>query len=190
MARTIGQIEKGIILEETADLREMDRDIDRELERGSRPAGSRIDSRPEPYLRIGGEKVPNPEFIRMFPDAAFNTFGFSLPAMEQIVNDDSIVLTPEMVEIINDPQIRMTRNGEITRRTGRDVIRRSGQFARSNILPNLPSSQTSKRKKTRKPSKYQRELGRQLKMLKKKHPRTAVTALMKRAHRLTKKVLK
>lgn len=41
--------------------------------------------------------------------------------------------------------------------------------------------------KKRKRSKYQRELGRQLKMLKKKHPRTAITRLMKRAHRATKK---
>lgn len=44
--------------------------------------------------------------------------------------------------------------------------------------------------KKRKRSKYQRELGRQLKMLKRKHPRTAITKLMKRAHRATKKALK
>ena len=43
--------------------------------------------------------------------------------------------------------------------------------------------------KKRKRSKYQKELGRQLKLLKKKHPRTAITRLMKRAHRLTKKAL-
>ena len=190
MARTIGQIEKGIILEDTADLREMDRDFDQEFEREPNSSGTRRDTRPEPYLRIRGERVPNPAFIAMFPDAARDTFGFDVPAMEQIVNDDSIVLTPEMVEIINDPMMRMTRNGEITRRTGRDVIRRSGQFARSAILPDLPNTQTRKRKKTRKPSKYQRELGRQLKMLKKKHPRTKIINLMKRAHRATKKALK
>ena len=193
MARTIGQIEKGIILEDTADLREINRDFERDMEqRTNRSNEERTSSnaRPEPYIRIRGEKIPNPEFIRMFPDAARDTFGFDVPAMEQIVNDDSIVLTPEMVEIINDPMMRMTRNGEITRRTGRDVIRRSGQFARSAILPDLPNTQTRKRKKTRKPSKYQRELGRQLKMLKKKHPRTKIVNLMKRAHRLTKKALK
>ncbi len=39
-------------------------------------------------------------------------------------------------------------------------------------------------------SKYNRELGRQIKALKVKHPRTAVPKLMKRAHRLTKKKLK
>ncbi len=44
--------------------------------------------------------------------------------------------------------------------------------------------------KRRKKSKYSKELGRQLKMLKKKHPRTAVTKLMKRAHRATRKALK
>jgi hypothetical protein len=44
--------------------------------------------------------------------------------------------------------------------------------------------------KRRKKSKYGKELGRQLKMLKKKHPRTAITKLMKRAHRATRKALK
>ena len=44
--------------------------------------------------------------------------------------------------------------------------------------------------KKRKKSKYQKELGRQLKMLKVKHPRTKITALMKRAHRATRKALK
>jgi len=44
--------------------------------------------------------------------------------------------------------------------------------------------------KRRKKSKYQKELGRQLKMLKVKHPRTKITALMKRAHRATRKALK
>lgn len=191
MARTIGQIEKGIILQDFADTRDLpEREFDRELEERTGSSSERIDRRPEPYLRIRGERVPNPAFIAMFPDAARDTFGFDVPAMEQIVNDDNIVLTPEMVDIINDPMMRMTRNGEITRRTGRDVIRRSGQFARSAILPDLPNTQTRKRKKTRKPSKYQRELGRQLKMLKKKHPRTKIINLMKRAHRLTKKALK
>ena len=44
--------------------------------------------------------------------------------------------------------------------------------------------------KRRKRSKYNKELSKQLKMLKKKHPRTAITSLMKRAHRATKKALK
>ena len=105
-------------------------------------------------------------------------------ALEEIVNDDSIILTPEMVKAINDPEMRMTRSGEITRRLGRDVIRRSGQFSRANILPSLPG------KKKRKVSKYQKEFGKQLKKLKAKHPRTKITRLMKRAHSATRKALK
>jgi len=54
----------------------------------------------------------------------------------------------------------------------------------------LADREMDQKPKKRKISKYQRELGRQLKMLKKKHPRTAITKLMKRAHRATKKALK
>jgi len=46
------------------------------------------------------------------------------------------------------------------------------------------------RKVKRKVSKYQREFGKTLKRLKRKHPRTKVQNLMKRAHRETKKRLK
>ncbi len=45
-------------------------------------------------------------------------------------------------------------------------------------------------KAKRKISKYQREFGRTLKALKKKHPRTKVQNLMKRAHRETKRRMK
>lgn len=40
----------------------------------------------------------------------------SQQAMETIVNDDSITLSESMVRAINDPAIRMTRNGELARR--------------------------------------------------------------------------
>ena len=46
------------------------------------------------------------------------------------------------------------------------------------------------RKAKKKVSKYQREFGKQLKKLKKKHPKSKIGNLMKRAHRLTKKMLK
>lgn len=45
-------------------------------------------------------------------------------------------------------------------------------------------------KKKRKVSQYQREFGRQMKILKKKHPRTPVTKLMKRAHSATKREMR
>ncbi len=69
--------------------------------------------------------------------------------------------------------------------SGRQVIRSSGQFRRDMILPrtSLPP------KKKRKVSKYQKEFGKQLKLLKKKHPRTPITKLMKRAHAATRKAL-
>ena len=52
------------------------------------------------------------------------------------------------------------------------------------------SERLQTRKKKRKVSRYQREFGKQLKALKKKHPRTPITRLMKRAHTATKKALK
>lgn len=73
------------------------------------------------------------------------------------------------------------------RSVGRQYIRRSRQFSRAALLPNLPERKT---KKKRKVSKYQKEFGKQLKMLKAKHPRTPVTRLMKRAHTATKKAMK
>ena len=45
-------------------------------------------------------------------------------------------------------------------------------------------------KKRRKRSKYQMEFGRSMKALKKKHPRTPVSRLMKRAHTMTKKKMR
>lgn len=74
-------------------------------------------------------------------------------AMEILTNDDSVVLDSGLVEMINDPEFRMTRDGEMTRRTGRDVIRRSGQFSRSAILPNL---RTPRRRRKAKNTAYRR----------------------------------
>ena len=47
-----------------------------------------------------------------------------------------------------------------------------------------------KQKAKRKVSGYQKEFGKQLKKLKKAHPRTKIGTLMKRAHRATKRVRK
>lgn len=47
-----------------------------------------------------------------------------------------------------------------------------------------------KGKRTRKVSRYQKVFGKHLKALKRKHPRTSTSVLMKRAHRLTKRELK
>ena len=113
------------------------------------------------------------------------------PALVEVINDEMITITPEMLPIINDPEIVVTARGQpakkLTRRSGRDIIRSSGQFSRASLIPNLPSART---KKKRKVSKYQKEFGRQLKKLKAKHPRTQIKNLMKRAHSATRKALK
>lgn len=55
-------------------------------------------------------------------------------------------------------------------------------------MESIAPSTTKKAK--RKVSRYGRELGRQLKALKRKHPRTRVSSLMKRAHKATRRALK
>jgi len=54
--------------------------------------------------------------------------------------------------------------------------------------PMRSARETSKPK--RKVGKYQKVFGKKLKALKKKHPRTAASTIMKRAHRETKKAMK
>ena len=85
-------------------------------------------------------------------------------------------------------KISRSRPRQVQRRrsVGRRTIRRSGQFSRSNILPNIRTPA----KKKRKVSKYQKEFGKQLKKLKAKHTRTPITKLMKRAHTATRKAMK
>ena len=63
------------------------------------------------------------------------------------------------------------------------AIRRGSSTGRSRKL----RSQIKALKPKRKVSAYQKEFGRQLKKLKKAHPKTPVTRLMKRAHAATKK---
>ena len=68
---------------------------------------------------------------------------------------------------------------------------RSANGGSTSLMTSAPSAEMPEPKpKRRKKSKYSKELGRQLKLLKKKHPRTAITKLMKRAHRATRKALK
>ena len=55
-------------------------------------------------------------------------------AVRRVVNDPDIVIDPVLLEIINDPETTMDRNMVVRRTsmrpmTGRQTIRRSGQFA-------------------------------------------------------------
>ena len=68
------------------------------------------------------------------------------------------------------------------------IRQESGTNGNTNMFASsdMPESKPKKRKR----SKYNRELSKQLKTLKKKHPRTKITNLMKKAHRATRKALK
>ena len=120
---------------------------------------------------------PTKPFKQATPEVKEVTNVTPQEALEIIINEPAIRITPELMEVINDPTMMMTRSGELTRIMTNDLSR---QFELQNVLP----------RKKRKVSKYQREFGRQLKMLKKKFPRTKIQNLMKRAHAATRKALK
>lgn len=68
---------------------------------------------------------PRREEERPIPDRSPSREQTTQEAMEVIVNDDSIILSEPMVRAINDPMVRMTRNGELTTRipqTRRDIL--------------------------------------------------------------------
>jgi len=144
----------------------------------------------EEYRDFDPRDMPEREYERELPERMReDDRDRDLPrALMEVINNDMITVTEEMLPIINDPDIIVDSRGRPARRvSGRDVIRSSGQFSRANIMPNLPGKRT---KKKRKVSTYQKEFGRQLKKLKAKHPRTKITRLMKRAHSATRKALK
>ena len=67
-----------------------------------------------------------------------------------------------------------------------DLISAASQSpGRKNAPPKASAS-----KKKRGPNAYNKEFSKQMKKLKKKHPRTPVTKLMKKAHSATKKARK
>ena len=101
-------------------------------------------------------------------------------ALQDIVNDPMIKMAPEDLEVINDDTVIMLDDGSIAQIMADSD--RSSQFERQNILP--------QEKPKRRRSKYNFELSKQLKQLRKERPRTAVTRLMKEAHRRTRKALK
>ena len=84
-------------------------------------------------------------------------------ALEIITNDDSVMLDQELVGMINDPKVRMTRSGEMTRRTGRDVVRRSRQFSPQSLIPNFSSSKPKRKAKN---TSYRRAYKKAFKALK------------------------
>lgn len=121
-----------------------------------------------PYSEYPQFNLPPAPIARATPRMEVKTVT-PIEILEAVINEPALQLTEDMLPAINDPGVFM-RNGQMM-----------GQFSRSNLLGT---------KKKRKVSKYQKEFGKQLKLLKKKHPRIPVTRLMKRAHAATRKALK
>ena len=118
-----------------------------------------------------------------------------LDAMLTLVNDDDITLSSEEVAVVNDKSLRMMPNGEVVSRRApgaRDIIRRSGQFSRQNLLPTFSSSPKRRRKKTKTDknmSKALRLANEKFRTAKGKLRKGASQAqIMKYAHKLLKKM--
>jgi len=116
------------------------------------------------------------EAAREYLDALIST---SLPStvVRAILLGDSGGFTREE---LNEIATGGSREIGSSRNSSRSNSRRISREQISAVAP----------KKKRKVSKYQKEFGRQMKILKKKHPRTPVTRLMKRAHSATKKEMR
>ena len=113
-------------------------------------------------------------------------------AVREVINNDDIVLTPAQVKVINDPLMKMDRNGTVrkvarvrTKPSGRQVIRGSGQFTNLGIPL----------KRTRKKTKMDKTMSKCLKMANKKFRKKngqlrkgkTMRDVMRHAHRLCKK---
>lgn len=59
----------------------------------------------------------------------------SMRKMMDVINDSNIQVDQDLVKAINDPMVVMTEDGQLARLTGRQGIRRSGQFNFQNLLP-------------------------------------------------------
>lgn len=104
-------------------------------------------------------------------------------AMQDIINDPAIKMTPSDLEVINDDSVIMLDDGNIAQIVPSTIEDRDRQFELQNLLP-------KEEKPKRKRSKYNVELTKQLNKLRKERPRTKVIKLMKEAHRRTRKALK
>lgn len=120
-------------------------------------------------------------------------------AFEILVNDPNIKMGAEELSMINDPAVEIanTDKGRIPIRmentlSGRETIRRSGQFSRQNLLPRLPGKQKRPRKKTntdKNMSKALREANSRLRTKNGKLRKGKTQGdVMRLAHRLRKKM--
>ena len=102
--------------------------------------------------------------------------------------------TKDLIEAINNPLVEVTPDGRISSRrvmrspSGRDVIRRSGQFSRANIMPPLPKKRKKNKKHCKNLSKCFEQANAELRTLKGKLRKGKTQGdIARRAHRLMKK---
>ena len=111
-----------------------------------------------------------------------------LEAMQEVVNNPNITITPSMVAAINDPSIEMMANGTMNRRQSSD----RGQFSRDRILPRGARPTKRTRKKTKMDTKMSRALKQANKQLRKKNGMLrkgkTMKDVMRLAHRIAKKL--
>ena len=129
---------------------------------------------------------------------------------DRLILEQDNAIVRILMDIINDPEVVMDENGNLNtvfagtklptipprtpmrRRpmpTGRDVIRRSGQFSRANILPPLPKPRKKNKKHCKNLSQCFRQANAKLR-LKNGQLRKGKTQsdVAKMAHRLLKKM--
>jgi len=97
----------------------------------------------------------------------------------------------EMRILINDPTLRVSSRGRITRTrpSGRDVIRRSGQFSRASLLPNVRKPRKKNKKHCKNLSSCLRQANSELRTKKGPLRKGKTQAdVMRRAQRLLKKM--
>ena len=167
-----------------------------QLRRGGAPRTSKPTSSPEPSnfpVFTGDVRFKPTEPFRKTPQITPEVIEVTpIEALAEVVNNPEILVDTRLMNLINSPTVGMdpisgeigpieSGFGDMRNRASIEARQLSRQFERQNLVPV---------KKKRKVSKYQREFGRQLKMLKKKFPRTKIQNLMKRAHAATRKALK
>ena len=90
--------------------------------------------------------------------------------VQQMINDPQMKMTKELMDVINDDSIvlvddqLMRREDLPSQPSGRDVIRRSGQFSRANLVGRLTQTLPEPRKRTRKKTKTDKNMSKALRM--------------------------
>ena len=118
--------------------------------------------------------------------------------VQQMINDPQMKMTPELMEIINDDNLVMDEGKIVARAeqpaapSARDVIRRSGQFSRANLLGRITPGVKRTRKKTKTDknmSKALRQANERFRTKSGKLRKGATQAqIMKYAHKLLKRM--